>query len=412
MPVNQRPTRQENDLNLDNIFAVILRDSGEVAIIDGDTKKIVTVIKTGYAVHIARFSASGRYVYTIGRDAKVNLIDLWAKTPKNVASVKIGIEARSVETSKYKGFEDKFALAGAYWPPQHVLVDGLTLEPLHIESTLGTVVGTDIEHPEPRVAAIVASHAHPEFLINIKELGKLHLLNYSDINSIKVSILDAAKYLHDGGWDSSRRYFLTAANTSNKIVVIDAKSRKLTKLIDVGSLPHPGRGANFNDPLYGPVWATSHLGDDTIAVIGTDPKNHDAHAWQVVRTLKAQGSGSLFIKTHPKSTNLWVDTPLNVDSTISQSIAVFNLDNIGSSYQVIPAAKLANLGEGPKRVLQPEYNVAGDEIWISIWNTMNQESAIVILDDKSRKLKHVIKDSRLITPTGKFNNFNTRNDIY
>jgi nitrite reductase (NO-forming)/hydroxylamine reductase len=34
------------------------------------------------------------------------------------------------------------------------------------------------------------------------------------------------------------------------------------------------------------------------------------------------------------------------------------------------------------------------------------------VDDKTRKLKHVIKDSRLVTPTGKFNVYNTRNDVY
>ena len=40
--------------------------------------------------------------------------------------IKIGLEARSVETSKYKGYEDKFAIAGAYWPPQYVIMDGDT----------------------------------------------------------------------------------------------------------------------------------------------------------------------------------------------------------------------------------------------------------------------------------------------
>ena len=38
----------------------------------------------------------------------------------------------------------------------------------------------------------------------------------------------------------------------------------------------------------------------------------------------------------------------------------------------------------------------------------NQESALVVVDDKTLKLKAVIKDPRLITPTGKFNVYNTR----
>ena len=60
-----------NDIDIENIFSTTLRDAGEVALIDGDTKKINNMIKTGYAVHISRISASGRYLYVIGRDAKI-----------------------------------------------------------------------------------------------------------------------------------------------------------------------------------------------------------------------------------------------------------------------------------------------------------------------------------------------------
>ncbi|HFC05184.1 MAG TPA: nitrite reductase, partial [Rhizobiales bacterium] len=113
VPVDKRPTKKMNDLNLENVFSTTLRDTGEIALISGDTKKIITVIKTGYAVHISRISASGRYLFVIGRDAKVVMIDLWMKVPAAVAEVKIGSEARSVETSKFKGYEDKYAIAGA-----------------------------------------------------------------------------------------------------------------------------------------------------------------------------------------------------------------------------------------------------------------------------------------------------------
>ncbi|MBE2291984.1 MAG: c-type cytochrome, partial [Xanthomonadaceae bacterium] len=109
VPPEKRPTKQMNSYNLDNVFAVTLRDSGEVALIDGDTKNIINIIKTGYAVHISRVSHSGRYIFTIGRDGKIDLIDLWMKVPDRVAEIKIGLEARSVETSKFPGFEDKLA---------------------------------------------------------------------------------------------------------------------------------------------------------------------------------------------------------------------------------------------------------------------------------------------------------------
>ncbi|KVW95088.1 nitrite reductase [Thiobacillus denitrificans] len=412
VPPEKRPKKKMNRLDLENLFSVTLRDDGKIALIDGNTKKIISTIETGYAVHISRISASGRYLYVIGRDAKIDLIDLWMEKPAVVAEIKVGMEARSVETSKFKGYEDKYAIAGTYWPPQFVIMDGDTLEPKKIVGTRGMTVDTQEYHPEPRVAAIVASHEHPEFIINVKETGKVLMADYSDINNMKITEVEAARFLHDGGWDSTHRYFMSAANASNKIAVIDAKEQKLAALVDVGKIPHPGRGANFIDPKYGPVWATGHLGDDSVALIGTDPEKHKANAWKVVRSLKGQGSGSLFLKTHPKSRNLWVDTTLNPDAAISQSVAIYDIDNLDKAPEIVNIADLAKLGEGPKRVVQPEYNKAGDEVWFSVWNGSTQESAIVVMNDKTRKLKAVIKDKRLITPTGKFNVYNTQHDVY
>ena len=414
VPPEQRPTKKMNGYDISNIFSTTLRDTGEVALIDGDTKQIISIVKTGYAVHISRLSASGRYLYVIGRDAKVNMIDLWMAKPDNVAEIRIGLEARSVDTSKYKGFEDKYAIAGSYWPPQYVVMKGDTLEPLKIVSTRGMTVDTQEYHPEPRVASIVASHFKPEFVVNVKETGKTLMVDYSDIDNLRVTEIGSARFLHDGGWDSSKRYFLVAANKSNKIAAIDAKEGRLAGLVDVGAIPHPGRGANFVHPTYGPVWATGHLGDDSIALIGTDPAKHGEHAWKMVDTLKSQGGGSLFIKTHPKSKHLYVDNPLNPDPKISQSVAVYDTTDLDSGYKVLPIGEWAGVADdgGARRVVQPEYNKAGDEVWFAVWSAKDKESALVVVDDKTLALKAVIKDPRLITPTGHFNVYNTQHDVY
>ncbi|MCK0506401.1 nitrite reductase [Aromatoleum anaerobium] len=413
VPPEQRPKKKMNDYNISNIFSTTLRDTGEIALIDGDTKKIINIVKTGYAVHISRISASGRYLFVIGRDAKINMIDLWMEKPDNVAEIRIGLEARSVDTSKYKGYEDKYAIAGAYWPPQFVIMNGDTLEPQKIVSTRGLTVDTQEYHPEPRVAAIVASHFKPEFVVNVKETGKTLMVDYSDLQNLKTTEIGSAPYLHDGGWDASKRYFMVAANQSNKVAAIDAKDGKLAGLIDVGKIPHPGRGANFTHPKYGPVWATGHLGDDTIALIGTDPKNHRQYAWKMVDTLKSQGGGSLFIKTHPKSKHLYVDNPLHPDAKVSQTVAVYDLTNLQAGSKVLPIAEWAELkDDGAKRVVQPEYNKDGNEVWFSVWSAKDKESALVVVDDRTLELKTVIKDPKLITPTGHFNIYNTQHDVY
>ena len=412
VPPEDRPTRKMNDINIDNLFSVTLRDAGQVALIDGDTKELVTTISTGYAVHISRLSASGRYVYVIGRDAKIDLIDLWMDPPAKVAEIDTGLEARSVETSKYKGWEDELAIAGTYWPPQFVVMDGDTLEPKKIVSTRGVTVGTQEYHPEPRVAAIVASHEHPDFIVNVKETGKIMLVNYQDLDALEITTIEAAQFLHDGGWDRTKRYFLTAANKSNKIAVVDSRDRELEALVDAEKIPHPGRGANFDHPEHGPVWATSALGNADITLIGTDPEGHPDNAWKVVEVLQGQGGGSLFVKTHPESKHLYVDTALNPSEAVSQSVAVFDTTNLDAGYRVLPIAEWSGIEEGPRRVVHPEYNKAGDEVWFSVWNGQDQDSAIVVVDDKTLELKKVIKGDWLVTPTGKFNVYNTQHDVY
>ncbi|MCU9848830.1 nitrite reductase [Defluviimonas sp. WL0024] len=416
VPPADRPTEKMNDIDIDNLFSVTLRDSGQVALIDGKTYEIHAVIDTGYAVHISRISASGRYLFVIGRDALVNMVDLWMETPATVAQIKVGSEARSIETSKMEGYEDKYAIAGSYWPPQYVIMDGDTLEPLKIESTRGMIYDEQTYHPEPRVASIVASHYNPEFIVNVKETGKILLVDYSDIKNLKVTEIEAERFLHDGGFDSTKRYFLVAANARGKVAVVDTKEGELTALIETGgATPHPGRGANFVHPVYGPVWATSHLGDETVALIGTDPEGHADHAWKMVQSFYALGGGSLFIKTHPESNHLYVDAPLNPDPEISASVAVFKIDEMTEAepeYVTLPIGEWAGIAEGQPRVVQGEFNKEGTEIWFSVWNGKEQESAIVVVDDKTLELKHVIKDPRLITPTGKFNVFNTRQDVY
>ena len=414
-----RPKEKMNDIDIDNLMSVTLRDSGQIALIDGGNYEIKAVIDTGYAVHISRISASGRYLFVIGRDGLVNMIDLWMDPPANVAQIKTGIEARSVETSKFAGYEDRYAIAGAYWPPQYVIMDGETLEPLKIVSTRGNVYDEQVYHPEPRVASIVSSHYNPEFIVNVKETGKILFVDYTDLKNLKTVEVEAERFLHDGGFDSTKRYFLVAANQRGKIAVVDTREDKLTALVETGGqIPHPGRGANFVHPAYGPVWATSHLGDESVALIGTDPEGNPDHAWKIVDSFPALGGGSLFIKTHPNSKHLYVDATFNPDAEISAAVAVFDIEKMSGDpdqdpeFVTLPIVEWAGIAEGQPRVVQPEFNKEGTEVWFSVWNAKDKESAIVVVDDKTLELKKVIKDKGLITPTGKFNVLNTQKDIY
>jgi len=418
VPVAERPKKQMNKINLKNVFAVTLRDAGKLALIDGDTHKIWKVLDTGYAVHISRLSASGRYVYTVGRDGLTTIIDMWYEEPKTVATVRLGSDARSVDTSKFKGFEDKYLIGGTYWPPQYSIMDGETLEPIKVVSTRGQTVDGEY-HPEPRVASIVASHIKPEWVVNVKETGQIMLVDYTDIKNLKTTTIESAKFLHDGGWDASKRYFMVAANASNKVAAVDTKTGKLAALIDTAKIPHPGRGANFVHPQFGPVWTTGHLGADVISVISTasdDAKyaKYKDKNWKVVQELKMPGAGNLFVKTHPKSKHLWADAPMNPEREVAESVYVYDMADLSKEPKRLDVAKDSGLPESKaiRRATHPEYNQAGDEVWISLWGGKTDQSAIVVYDDKTLKLKKVITDPAIVTPTGKFNVFNTMQDVY
>ncbi|MCY1286389.1 Nitrite reductase [compost metagenome] len=418
VPVAERPKKQMNKVNLQNVFAVTLRDAGKLALIDGDTHKVWKILDTGYAVHISRLSASGRYVYTVGRDGLTTIIDMWYAEPTTVATVRLGSDARSVDVSKFKGYEDKYLIGGTYWPPQYSIMDGETLEPIKIVSTRGQTIDGEY-HPEPRVASIVASSEKPEWVVNVKETGQIMLVDYTDLKNLKTTTIESSKFLHDGGWDASKRYFMVAANASNQVAAVDTKEGKLAALVDTAKIPHPGRGANLVHPEFGPVWATGHLGDAVVSLISTasdDPKNarFKQYNWKVVQELKMPGAGNLFVKTHPKSKHFWADAPMNPEREVAEGVYVFDKNDLSKEPVRLDVAKDSGLPETKaiRRAVQPEYNVAGDEVWISLWGGKADQSAIVIYDDETLKLKQVITSPQIVTPTGKFNVFNTMHDVY
>jgi len=97
---------------------------------------------------------------------------------------------------------------------------------------------------------------------------------------------------------------------------------------------------------------------------------------------------------------------------------VFDISKMGGNpdedpeFVTLPISEWAGIEDGQPRVVQPEFNKQGTEVWFSVWNAKDKESAIVVVDDKTLELREVIKDPRLITPTGKFNVDNTQRDVY
>ncbi len=404
------PTKPMHGRNWQNFFVVIERDIGKVAIIDGDKHEIVAHVNTGYAVHVIKATEHhkldkpeypGRFWYTMGRDGKINKIDLFQTPDKMlVAETQIAYDARDVAVSG----DGKYVIGGGYWPPHAVIVDGGTMEPLKVISTRGANVDGEYVN-ESRVAAVYTTPNERSFLISGKELGQMWQIDYSDLDNLRIVKMETAKFLHDGFFDPTGRYFQIAANASNKMVIVDTKDWQREAMIDVGKLPHPGPGANWVDPKCGPVAGTTHLGEGKIAVWGNDPAKHADQAWKVCYNVESDGPG-LFIRTHPVSPYVIFDQTKHPEPEVQQSVQV--LDK--KTGKIVKNIRVTE--EEGKVAVHIEFNKDGTEFWVSVWNRKNNKEPvgeIVVYDSKTLKEKKRIKG--LSTPTGKFNVYNRINHV-
>jgi len=408
--VKDYPTKPMHGRNWENFFLVIERDVGKVAVVDGDKHEIVAHIPTGYAVHVLKAGEHhkklhaenpGRFWYTMGRDGKLTKIDLWQTPDKmKVSEVQVAYDARDVAVSG----DGKYIVGGGYWPPHFVIVDAVTMEPLKVVSARGVNVDGEYVN-ESRVAAIYDTPNSSSWLVSMKELGQMWQVDYSDIDNLKITKMDTAKFLHDGFFDPTGRYFQIAANASNKMVVVDTETQKLEALIDVDKLPHPGPGANWIDPKCGPVGGTTHLGVGKVTVWGNDPAGHKDQAWKICYEVETDGPG-LFIRTHPNSQYVWADQTKHPEPEVQQTIQVFdkNTREIVKSFRLTDKPGYA--------VVHTEFNADGSEVWVSVWNRKDSKEPngeIVIFDAKTLEEKGRIKG--FYAPTGKFNVYNRTNHV-
>ena len=397
------PSEPQHSRNWDNFFLVILRDAGMIGIIDGDTKEVVTKLNTGYAIHVMKESSDGRFWFTQGRDGLMSKIDLWMDPPKVVATAQIASDARDVAVSHYGEWKDKYIIGGGYWPPHFVILDAETMEPLKVVSTRGVNVDGEYVN-EARVAAIYNTPKAPTWMVAVKELGQMWQVDYSDLDNLRIEQINTHKFLHDGFFDKTQRYFQIAANASNRMEFLDTETRKAVGSLETGKKPHPGPGANWIDPNCGPVSGTTHLGEGKVTVWGSDPEGHPDQAWKICYTVESDGPG-LFIRTHPNSDYVIFDQTKHPDPEVQQAIQV--LDK--KTGKIVKTIQVTDQEFG--LAVHTEFNDDGSEFWVSVWVRGGKKNwskgEIVVYDSKTLEEKARIKG--LETPTGKFNVHNRVN---
>ena len=415
VPVAERPRRPAHDFAIDRMFAAALHDTGHIMLIDGRDKTIIANVHVGYAPHRVAMSGNHRYLYVARRDGTISAIDLYMNLPAVVAvvaEVRIGFEARALAarharralTNRSAGL----VVAGAYTPGQFAVLDGATLEPRSVarlpeadppDPSAGLAQATDAG--SKKVSDLIALPGGNVLATSIDD-DRVHVIDLGRPGRPRVTSESASSYLRAGSMDISGRYVLATAD-NGRVVAFDARRETVVANLAAPGLTGGAAGTAATIPDHGPVWITSTMAGADVIAVGTDPRRHPGTAaWRIVERLAGHGAGSLHVATHPESRNLWMDTPLNANPEISQRVSVFDLDRLDAPSVTLPIARWSELGPGVKRVLHPQYNQAGDEVWFVVWNPQNLASALVIIDDRTRSLKHVIRDNRLITPIRNF----------
>ncbi|MDA1076493.1 MAG: c-type cytochrome, partial [Proteobacteria bacterium] len=373
-----RPTRREFAQSADNLFVSLLHDTGHIALIDAVNKIVLSVIDTGIAPHQIELSADDRLLYVLSRGGELVMIDLFMAQPQVVASVRIGYEARSFAV------QDDYLVAGAYSPAQYSVLDARTLKPLETRS-LAPINGV-----EQSIGQVSALHQH-SVLITTRAQGNLYRLDLQATDaSNQATLLGTYPLLQPGVPDLKNQKLMYPTDHGN-VIVVNRKTGEVEKTFLVSDLSKASSGATLQSPTSGVLWAVGSMYAKEIQMISVE-------AQEVIARLALPGGGSFSQAAHRSSTRLWADMALNSDPNFSGSVLTFDLNDLEAPPRQIPITSPIKEQSTTARVIYPQFNAAGDEIWLTVYDRQDRGSSIVVLDEKTGEIKNVIDDARLITP--------------
>jgi nitrite reductase (NO-forming)/hydroxylamine reductase len=375
----ERPTTRELSASADNIAVSLLHDTGQIALIDMTSKKVLSIVDTGIAPHQIGLRAD-RWLYVLSRGGELAMVDLYMEQPAVVARVRIGFEARTF------ALYGDHVIAGATAPGQYTILQADTLRPL---LTRSLPVSSEKVGP-PQIGQV---HSLEDgVLIATRTEGDLYVLQSipSDITDVKLKHIGRYPFMREGSIDSSGRYLFLPTD-GGTVVVVDRTTAAVSKLINVPDLAKPSTATAFAHPDEGSIWAIASMQGDQIRFLS-------AAQGRVVRDIKLPGGGTYAMATHPGSPKLWADMSLNAGRTFSTQLAIINLNDLDAAPRLIPVTEPAGEQSTTARVIYPRYNEAGDEIWVTVYDRQDRGSSVVVLDAQTEQVKSVIDDNRLITP--------------
>jgi plastocyanin/DNA-binding beta-propeller fold protein YncE len=337
------PAKPTHSGNLDNLLLVTEREVRKIAVIDGDTNKLLGHIEASYRAHGYTFDPTNdRWAYNVGRDGWLFKIDLY--TLQAVTKVRVGHDSRGIAISD----DGKWIITGNFVPNTAVILKADTLEPVKVITTEGNdPQGKFVKSRVCIVSDVSPKLVGPYFIIALKEAGQMWRIDWSKPDFPIDKVEGVGNILHDGFLSLDNKFFYIASQKDNWMGVIDVVNWKLVDKISTGSTPHPGSGAAWtaaDGHVYG---ATVHAGEGKIAI-------WDLQDNKIVGAIKTDGPG-LFIRSSDHSPYVWADALFGKPAN---KIYVFDKN---------PPFKLVKVIEEGIQTLHPEFTADGKFVYIADW---------------------------------------------
>jgi len=367
------PAKPTHSGNLDNLFLVTEREARGIAVIDGDTHKLLGKIDASYRAHGYTFDpTSDRWAYNVGRDGWLFRIDLY--TLQATQKVKVGLDSRGIAISD----DGRFVIIGNYVPNSAVILDAASLEALKVIKT----EGNDPEGKFVKSRVCITSDVSPKlvgpyFIIALKEAGQMWRIDWSKPDFPVEKVEGVGHILHDGFLSPDNKRFYIASQKDNWMGVIDVANWKLVDKISTGTTPHPGSGAAWeasDGHFYG---ATTHAGEGKVTI-------WDLADDKIAAAIPTAGPG-LFIRSAENSPYVWADSMF---AKPSNHIYVIDKN---------PPFKVVKVIEEGTQPLHPEFTADGKFVYVADW----QDNKVRVYN--ATTFEKVAEIGGIVTPTGIFN---------
>lgn len=351
----------QKEWQIEDLMMVIEKQARSLLIMGGEThERIARIENLGYQPHTQVFPSQGDYTYLVSRDGFVTKIDL--QTLKPVETVKVANSSRGTAVTS----NGEILAIGNYEPRDVVLLNTTDLEVIkRIELRKDDNLS--------RAGALVGHGS--KFLVALKDLNGVWSIETSN-GDIRVTdkfwdVGRKGEIIHDGYITSDSRYFVVAAQGSNRAWFLDLQDFSSTKEIVTGRKPHPGPGATWGDKTF-----LTSLGEGNITAINTSN-------WETEYI--STGGPGFFVRSYSRNSSypyIWADAAFG-----DARDEIYVID--ARENKVMQTLKPVE----DERSIHPEFTYDGEYVYVSVWTA----DKIAVYNSRTFKLVKLLDAA---TPTG------------